>query len=110
MFADTTGLRAGDQVRVSGVAVGRVSGVKMIDANSVRITFTANRNQQITDKTHAVIRYANLIGARYLALSQPDGAGADVHDRDDVRGGDGPRVRPGAEADHEVAAVAGEVG
>jgi len=65
-----SGLRGGNPVRVSGVAVGKVSGVKLLDATHAQVTFTANHNQQLTSNTWAVVRYANLLGQRYLALTQ----------------------------------------
>jgi phospholipid/cholesterol/gamma-HCH transport system substrate-binding protein len=70
-----SGLRVGNPVRVAGVAVGKVTGVELVDAEHAKVTFTANRNQHITTHTYAIVRYANLLGQRYLALSQPNGPG-----------------------------------
>lgn len=78
MFGGTdgvSGLRPGNPVRVSGVAVGKVTATKLVDATHVRVSFTANRNQALTTATWASVRYANLLGQRYLALSQ-EAAGA----------------------------------
>jgi phospholipid/cholesterol/gamma-HCH transport system substrate-binding protein len=69
-FADVSGLRSGDPVRVSGVKVGQVTSTRLEDATHVDVTFTANHNQQVTTSTHAVVRYANLLGQRFLALTQ----------------------------------------
>lgn len=69
-----SGLRTGDSVKVSGVAVGRVSAEDLVDATHVKITFTANENQTLTTKTYASVRYANLLGQRFLALTR-SGAG-----------------------------------
>lgn len=68
-----SGLRVGNPVRVSGVAVGKVTAVELVDAEHARVTFTANRHQAVTTHTWAVVRYANLLGQRYLALTQPSG-------------------------------------
>lgn len=76
IFADVSGLHSGDTVRVSGVVVGSVTGEKLLDANHVRVTFTANHNQQLTTTTHAVVRYANLLGQRFLELTQADTPGS----------------------------------
>ena len=65
-----SGLHAGNPVRVSGVPVGKVTGVTLLDASHVRITFTANNDQQLTTNTWAVVRYADLLGQRYLALTE----------------------------------------
>ncbi|HZC72403.1 MAG TPA: MCE family protein [Jatrophihabitans sp.] len=65
-----SGLRVGNPVKVAGVAVGKVSGIDLVDAEHAEVAFTANRNQTITSHTWAVVRYANLLGQRYLALTQ----------------------------------------
>lgn len=71
-----SGLRTGNAVKVAGVAVGKVTGVDLVDAEHAKVTFTANRNQKITTHTWAVVRYANLLGQRYLALTQASPGGA----------------------------------
>lgn len=73
-FADATGLRGGDAVRVAGVLSGKVTSVSLVNATTVKVTFTANHKQVLTTSTNASIRYANLLGQRYLALTQPPGA------------------------------------
>jgi phospholipid/cholesterol/gamma-HCH transport system substrate-binding protein len=70
-----SGLRTGNAVKVAGVAVGKVTGVDLVDAEHAKVTFTANRNQAITTHTWAVVRYANLLGQRYLALTQASPGG-----------------------------------
>ena len=71
-----SGLRVGNAVKVSGVAVGKVTGVELVDAQHAKVTFSANRNQKVTTHTWAVVRYANLLGQRYLALIQNSPGGA----------------------------------
>jgi phospholipid/cholesterol/gamma-HCH transport system substrate-binding protein len=71
-----SGLRTGNAVKVAGVAVGKVTGVELVDARHARVTFSANRNQRVTTHTWAVVRYANLLGQRYLALTQNAPGGA----------------------------------
>lgn len=80
-FSDVTGLHDGDPVRVSGVSVGLVESVTMIDARHVDVEFTANRNQTLTTSTYAVVRYANLLGQRFLALTQDAKPGTPLHSR-----------------------------
>lgn len=65
-----SGLRVGNPVKVAGVAVGKVTGVDLVDAEHARVSFTANHDQPITSHTWAVVRYANLLGQRYLALTR----------------------------------------
>jgi phospholipid/cholesterol/gamma-HCH transport system substrate-binding protein len=70
MFSDVSGLRVGDPVRVSGVKVGVVTGESLQDASRVDVAFTANHDQTVSSTTFAVVRYANLLGQRFLALTQ----------------------------------------
>lgn len=70
-----SGLRTGDPVKVSGVAVGKVTTESLLDATTVQVTFTANQRQTLTDHTWAVVRYANLLGQRFLALTQSSPGG-----------------------------------
>ena len=74
-YDGVSGLRTGNPVRAAGVAVGKVTDVKLVDSTHALVSFTANDNQQLTTTTNAVVRYANLLGQRYLALTQSGGAG-----------------------------------
>lgn len=65
-----SGLREGNPVRVAGVSVGKVDSISLLDATTARVGFTANENQPITTDTWAVVRYANLLGQRFLELQQ----------------------------------------
>lgn len=65
-----SGLQIGDSVRAAGVPVGKVVGEKLLGATRVDVTFTADENQQLTSHTWAVVRYANLLGQRFLALTR----------------------------------------
>ncbi|MEO6885931.1 MAG: MCE family protein [Jatrophihabitantaceae bacterium] len=69
-----SGLYAGNTVRVSGVDVGKVTDVRLLDATHAQVTFTANENQTLTTSTWAVVKYANLLGQRFLALTQAGAA------------------------------------
>jgi phospholipid/cholesterol/gamma-HCH transport system substrate-binding protein len=69
-YDGVSGLRVGNPVRAAGVAVGKVTGVKLVDATHALVTFSVNDDQQVTSTTNAVVRYANLLGQRYLALTQ----------------------------------------
>ena len=69
-FSDVSGLKKGSTVRVSGVIVGKVQSVTLSRPGEVDVQFSVNRNQAVTTSTHAVVRYANLLGQRFLALTQ----------------------------------------
>ncbi|BBZ58145.1 virulence factor Mce family protein [Mycolicibacterium phocaicum] len=72
-FATVGGLGEGDFVRIAGVEVGKVKKLQVRDDSTVRVEFTADDSVVLTAGSHAVIRYDNLIGGRYLALEE--GAG-----------------------------------
>ena len=75
MFTDASGLHAGDTVRVAGVVAGKVSSVHLRDDYGVEVTFSVQHDQTLTTTTHAAVRYANLLGQRYLALTPGEGKG-----------------------------------
>jgi phospholipid/cholesterol/gamma-HCH transport system substrate-binding protein len=73
VFANVTGLKNGNFVRVAGVEVGKVSGISINDDGTLTVTFTADDSVVLTEGSRAVVRYDNLIGGRYLGLEE--GAG-----------------------------------
>ncbi|WP_183097539.1 MCE family protein [Nocardioides pelophilus] len=70
ILVSASDLKPGDQVRVAGVVVGRVSDVALDPDGHARISFTVDEELDLTTETRAEIRYLNLIGNRYLALSE----------------------------------------
>ncbi|HEX3306425.1 MAG TPA: MCE family protein [Streptosporangiaceae bacterium] len=71
VFRDVSDLRAGDDVKVAGVAVGRVDDVAIEPwAGTATVRFSVVTSLPLTSETHAAIRYKNLTGDRYLALTQ----------------------------------------
>jgi phospholipid/cholesterol/gamma-HCH transport system substrate-binding protein len=73
IFSNTSGLRDGQFVRASGVEVGKVSKIELIDGGSkVRVDFSVERSLQLFDGTTAAVRYLNLIGDRYMELKRGD--------------------------------------
>lgn len=69
-FTDVTGLVKGDDVRIAGVKVGSVSGVTVLGADRARVEFTVENASTLTRSSHASIRYRNLVGQRYISLSE----------------------------------------
>lgn len=65
-FSEAAGLRPGDEVRVAGVKVGKVTGVSL-DGGLVKVTFTV-RHTWIGDASTAAIGIKTLLGAKYLAV------------------------------------------
>ncbi|MEW5813152.1 MAG: MlaD family protein [Actinomycetota bacterium] len=73
VFTNTSGLRSGQFVRASGVEVGKVKDVKIIDGGTkAQVDFDVDRSLELFDETTASVRYLNLIGDRYLELKRGD--------------------------------------
>jgi phospholipid/cholesterol/gamma-HCH transport system substrate-binding protein len=69
VFSDATGVVNGDDIRVAGVKVGNVEDVEIVDRTNALVTFKVDSTHQLTDSTRATIRYRNLVGQRYIALT-----------------------------------------
>ncbi len=77
-FSNVSGLRAGQFVRASGVEIGKVSNLELLDGGKrVRVKFDVDRSIPLYQSTTASIRYLDLIGNRYLELKRGEGDGAD---------------------------------
>ncbi len=76
VFSDVTGLQPGDDVRIAGVKVGSVDKLKLVKRTLAEVTFSVDKAQQLSKSTHALIRYRNLVGQRYISLTE--GAGPDT--------------------------------
>lgn len=74
-FTDASGLRTNDDVRMFGVAVGKVTAIDLLDGRA-RVRFTVQQDRPIYETSTLAIRYQNLTGQRYLDIKQPDKAGA----------------------------------
>jgi phospholipid/cholesterol/gamma-HCH transport system substrate-binding protein len=75
VFTDVTGMAKGDDVRIAGVAVGSVSKVEIVDRDKALVTFGVDSDIPLTGNTNATIKFRNLVGQRYIALTQgADGA------------------------------------
>jgi phospholipid/cholesterol/gamma-HCH transport system substrate-binding protein len=81
-FVDATGVNKGDDVRIAGVKVGTVKNIRIVDRTHALIAFSVADGTPLDRATHATIKYRNLVGQRYLALT------------DEI--GDGTTLRPGA--------------
>ena len=73
IFSDVSGLAEGDDVRVAGVRVGRVDKIELTPDNQAKVSFQVRSNQTLYTNTLASVTYQNIIGQRYLGLSQGEG-------------------------------------
>lgn len=77
VFTDVTGLSAGQDVRIAGVRVGTVTDIRVAkDRVNAEVAFEVLRTTALTQGTVATIKYRNLVGERYVALTQEPGSPA----------------------------------
>lgn len=66
-FDDVTGLLVDDNVKIAGVAVGKVTGID-VEAGRAIVTMRIHSDRVVPEDTRATIRWRNLIGQRYVYL------------------------------------------
>jgi phospholipid/cholesterol/gamma-HCH transport system substrate-binding protein len=77
-FSNGSGLKAGQFVRAGGVEVGKVKAVTLAEnGQRVAVTLNVDKSLPLYQSSTAQIRYANLIGERYVNLDRGSGDGAD---------------------------------
>jgi phospholipid/cholesterol/gamma-HCH transport system substrate-binding protein len=77
-FADVAGLVEGDEVRIAGVRVGQVAGISLADETdrpTAEVELEVSSDVPVPAGVEATIRYRNLVGQRYIALTDGDGSG-----------------------------------
>jgi phospholipid/cholesterol/gamma-HCH transport system substrate-binding protein len=82
LFTDVTGLQKGDDVRIAGVRVGEIDKVAVAERGSRslgEVTFSVDKARPLAVSTRALIRYRNLVGQRYVALSEGAGSSRRLH-------------------------------
>ena len=72
-FAEAGGLKSGDEVRIAGVRVGKVSSIEL-DGDHVKVAFKVKSDADFGDETGAAIKIKTLLGAMFLDL-EPGGKG-----------------------------------
>ena len=70
VFSSASELKSGDDVRVAGVSVGSVKSVDLYQGDKALVTFKIAADVPMTQASGAQVRYLNLVGDRYLALTQ----------------------------------------
>lgn len=70
IFSSASELKSGDDVRVAGVSVGSVSDVSLYHRDQAIVTFKVTNDLKLTTATHAEVRFLNLVGDRYMSLTQ----------------------------------------
>ena len=72
-FSEAGGLKAGDEVRVAGVKVGKVASVGL-EGSHVKVVFRVDRGTSLGRDTTASVRIKTILGQKFLALD-PAGGG-----------------------------------
>ncbi len=72
-FEDVTGLQRGDDVRIAGVVVGSVKDIQLVDRRMAQVDFEMDSTVRMPGTTRAAVLYKNLIGQRFVGLSQDEG-------------------------------------
>ena len=75
VFTDAVGLNKGDDIRIAGVKVGQVDKIALYQNTLAMVTFSIDSDQVVDTSTHATLRYRNLVGNRYIALTDGVGGG-----------------------------------
>lgn len=90
-FASVSGLRAGAEVEIAGVRVGRVKAIRL-DGRTGRavVDLLLNKDVELTDDVIASVKTSGLIGDKYVSLEP---------------GGSGERLEPGGEITDTESAV-----
>jgi phospholipid/cholesterol/gamma-HCH transport system substrate-binding protein len=68
-FTDATGLNPGDDIRMSGVRIGQIDTVSVVDNKYADVTFDVEASRRLPASVTATIKYRNLIGQRYVSLA-----------------------------------------
>ncbi|ULE35197.1 virulence factor Mce family protein [Mycobacterium sp. IDR2000157661] len=72
-FTDAGGISPGNDVNVSGVNVGQVTGVELA-GDTAKVTFTVERDIKVGDQTMVAIKTDTVLGEKSLAVT-PQGSG-----------------------------------
>jgi phospholipid/cholesterol/gamma-HCH transport system substrate-binding protein len=74
VFSDVAGLLSATDVRIAGVKVGEVKGIKVFQQKQAEVTFDVDKNIRIPSSSRAEIKYLNLVGGRFLTLEEGPGS------------------------------------
>lgn len=76
-FANASGITKGDDVRVAGITVGKVTGISL-HRGVVHVEFTAKKDAAVTRDARAEIKLATILGQHYLDIVPGRGAPLDA--------------------------------
>lgn len=68
-FADVSGLLVNDNVKISGVTVGKVTGIRVDDGGAALVTFTVDSSVDVPEDSTIEIRWRDTFGLRFLYVN-----------------------------------------
>ena len=74
VFGDVTGLLPGNEVRIAGVRVGQVESLELNDRQLAEVEFSLDGDRKIAESAILRLRYRNIVGERYIALTEGNGS------------------------------------
>ena len=72
-FLDVTGLRAGANVEMGGVRIGRVDSIALSPDNHAIVTMRIEKTVKLTDDAVVSVKTSGLIGDKFLKITQGGG-------------------------------------
>lgn len=84
VFADASGLRTGDDVKLAGVKVGRVTDIEVDrPSGNVRVSWVVNDGVDVGSDAGAEIALASLLGAKHIRITDPMAGDTMMHELPD---------------------------
>jgi phospholipid/cholesterol/gamma-HCH transport system substrate-binding protein len=80
VFSDVTGLLPGNDIRIAGVRIGSVDGVHLEGNNLARVDFSLEEGRTVPESAIARLRFRNLVGERYIAITEGPGSARPLQD------------------------------
>lgn len=80
VFGDVTGLLPGNEVRIAGVRVGQVESLELNDRQLAEVEFSLDGDRTIAESAILRLRYRNIVGERYIALTEGTGSSAPLEE------------------------------
>src|SRR5207249_4399428 len=78
VFSDASGVFKGDEVKLAGVDVGRVTGTEIENGKAV-VHFDVDKDVKLTTDSIVAIRWRNVLGLRFLYAYPGNGSARDLH-------------------------------
>ncbi|MGL4306664.1 MAG: MlaD family protein [Mycobacteriaceae bacterium] len=77
VFDDTSGLLTGDSVRQSGVLIGEVKSIHLVN-NKAEVNFSVGSDHLLSTTSIIAVRFQNLLGQRYLDIESALNVGKEL--------------------------------